>query len=80
MDSKDISAMTEASGLTFDHNDVAHTSGKPNIQADGSRRRSHSQDDAVKRWAEQSREVTLKAPLQSLFAAFVLGIWVARRR
>lgn len=80
MDSKETSAMTEASGLTFDHNDVAQTSGaESNGQANGSRRPSHSQD-ALKRWAEQLREVTLKAPLQSLFAAFVLGIWVARRR
>jgi hypothetical protein len=24
--------------------------------------------------------VTVKAPLQSLFVAFLLGVWVARRR
>jgi len=32
------------------------------------------------RWAERLRKVTVKAPLQSLFVAFLLGIWVARRR
>jgi hypothetical protein len=26
------------------------------------------------------RKVTVKAPLQSLFVAFLLGVWVARRR
>jgi hypothetical protein len=34
---------------------------------------SPSQDAAI-------RKVTVKAPLQSLFVAFLLGIWVARRR
>jgi hypothetical protein len=32
------------------------------------------------RWAERLRKVTVKAPLPSLFVAFLLGIWVARRR
>jgi hypothetical protein len=36
--------------------------------------------DAAIRWAERLRKVTVKAPLQSLFVAFLLGIWVARRR
>jgi hypothetical protein len=40
---------------------------------------SHSQHAAI-RWAERLRKVTVKAPLQSLFVAFLLGIWVARRR
>ena len=31
-------------------------------------------------WAERLRKVTIKAPLQSLFVAFLLGMWVARRR
>ncbi|MCK1672055.1 MULTISPECIES: hypothetical protein [unclassified Bradyrhizobium] len=38
-----------------------------------------SQDPAA-RWAERLREVTVKTPLQTLFVAFVLGMWVARRR
>ena len=69
MDMKEASAMTEASGLTNEE--------------DGNARRlppqTPSQDAAI-RWAEQLRKVTVKAPLQSLFVAFLLGIWVARRR
>jgi hypothetical protein len=69
MDMKEASAMTEASGLTNEE--------------DGNARRlpphMPSQDAAI-RWAERLRKVTVKAPLQSLFVAFLLGIWVARRR
>ena len=69
MDMKEASAMTEASGLTNEQ--------------DGDARRlssqSYSQDAAI-RWAERLRKVTVKAPLQSLFVAFLLGIWGARRR
>jgi hypothetical protein len=69
MDMREASAMTEASGLTNDQ--------------DGNARRlppqSPSQDAAI-RWAERLRKVTVKAPLQSLFVAFLLGIWAARRR
>jgi hypothetical protein len=69
MDMKEASAMTEASGLTNEQ--------------DGNTRRlppqSPSQDVAI-HWAERLREMTVKAPLQSLFVAFLLGIWVARRR
>jgi hypothetical protein len=32
------------------------------------------------RWADRLRRVTVKAPLQSLFVAFILGIRVAGRR
>jgi hypothetical protein len=69
MDMKEASAMTEASGLT-------------NEQDGDTRRRSVPSplQDVVIRWAERLRRVTLKAPLQSLFVAFLLGIWVARRR
>jgi hypothetical protein len=69
MDMKDASAMTEASGLTN--------------QRDGNARRlpPHSPPpDAASRWAERLRKVAVKAPLQSLFVAILLGIWVARRR
>ena len=71
MDMKETSAMTEASGLrTSEHS------------GSDARRRSapsHSQDvrDPLGRAAAQDN---LKAPLQSLFVAFLLGIWVARRR
>ena len=74
MDMKEASAMTEASGLTNEQGGNAHSS-------DARRRplQSRSQDAAI-RWAERLRKVTVKAPLQSLFVAFLLGIWVARRR
>ncbi|MCA6112575.1 hypothetical protein [Bradyrhizobium cenepequi] len=74
MDMKEASAMTEASGLTNEEDGIEQTS--------GARRRplqSPSQDVAM-RWADRLREVTVKAPLQSLFVAFLLGVWVARRR
>lgn len=69
MEMKEASAMTEASGLM-------------NEQEGNARRlppQSPSQDAAI-RWAQRLREVTVKAPLQSLFVAFLLGMWIARRR
>ncbi|MCK1480576.1 hypothetical protein ACVWWG_004611 [Bradyrhizobium sp. LB7.2] len=74
MDMKEASAMTEASGLTNEQDGIEQTS--------SARRRplqSPSPDAAI-RWAEQLRKVTVKAPLQSIFVAFLLGIWIARRR
>ncbi len=71
MNMKETAAMTEASGLTNEHGGVERTS--------DARLQSPSQDAAI-RWAERLRKMTVKAPLQSLFAAFVLGLWVARRR
>jgi hypothetical protein len=50
---------------------------------DGNARQVPPQDasqDAAIHWAERLRKVTIKAPLQSLFIAFLLGIWVARQR
>jgi hypothetical protein len=32
------------------------------------------------RWLETARQAALKAPLQSLAVAFLLGVWFARRR
>ncbi|MCC8974932.1 hypothetical protein [Bradyrhizobium brasilense] len=74
MDMKEASAMTEASGLVDEHDGSELTS--------GARRRplQSSSQDAALHWAERLREVTVKAPLQSLLVAFLLGIWVARRR
>ena len=74
MDMKEASAMTEASGLTNGEGGNEHSS-----DARPRPLQSPSQDVAI-RWAEQLRQVTVKAPLQSLFVAFLLGIWVARRR
>ena len=74
MEMKEASAMTEASGLTNDRDASEHT-------FDPRRRPLQSpSQDAVIHWAERLRKVTVKAPLQSLFVAFLLGIWVARRR
>ena len=70
MDVKETSAMTDASGLTDEQEEVGQAYDA---------RSGTSQDFAI-RWAERLRRVTLKAPLQSLFVAFLLGIWVARRR
>ena len=74
MDMKETSAMTEASGLTNEQDGVEQTT--------DARRRplQPPPQDAAIRWAERLRKVTVKAPLQSLFVAFLLGIWVARRR
>lgn len=74
MDMKEASAMTEASGLVDEREDIEQTS--------GARRgplQSPSQDVAM-RWADRLREMTVKAPLQSLFVAFLVGVWFARRR
>ncbi|MGY4429702.1 hypothetical protein ACVWWO_002179 [Bradyrhizobium sp. F1.13.1] len=82
MDMKEASAMTEASGLTNEQDGVDHASAaRLRAEAEASRRplRRASQDAAM-RWVDQLREVTLKAPLQSLCVAFLLGVWVARRR
>ena len=74
MDMNEASAMTEASGLTNEQIGNEHSS-------DARRRPLQSpSQDAATRWAERLRKVTVKAPLQSLFVAFLLGIWVARRR
>lgn len=73
MDMKEAGAMTEASGLIDEQDGIEQT-------YDARRRllQSPSQDVAM-RWADRLREVTIRAPLQSLFVAFLLGVWVARR-
>jgi hypothetical protein len=71
MDTNEASAMTEASGLA---NEREHTAdARPRTAQPPSQ-------DAVVVWADRLRKVTLKAPLQSLAVAFVLGMWIARRR
>ena len=70
MDMIEASAMTEASGLTEEQDGTSSARRRP--------LRSPSQDVAI-RWAEL-RKVTVKAPLQSLFVAVLLGVWVAHRR
>lgn len=73
MDVKEASAVTEASGLVDEQEGIEQTSG-----ARGRPLHLHSQDVAM-RLADRLREATVKAPLQSLFVAFVLGVWLARR-
>ncbi|QOZ67860.1 hypothetical protein WN72_17265 [Bradyrhizobium arachidis] len=82
MDMKEASAMTEASGLANEEG-IGRTSGlnRPTEKAGESRRPVHSpSSDPAMRWAEQLREVTMRAPLRSLLAAFLVGAWIARRR
>jgi hypothetical protein len=71
MDMKEASAMT-ASGLMNEQDGNERDPRRRPLQ-------SPSQDAAI-RWADRLRSVTVKAPLQSLFVAFLLGVWVARRR
>ncbi|MGY3529291.1 hypothetical protein [Bradyrhizobium sp. USDA 4452] len=74
MNMKEAAAMTEASGLLEQEDGSGETSETP---------RPHPQQpsqDVTLRWAEQLRELTRKAPLQALLVAFLIGMWVARRR
>jgi hypothetical protein len=82
MDVRETSAMTEASGLTNDQGGMGQGSGaRPSAESEASRRPLHSpSQDIAMRVTDRLREVTVKAPLQSLFVAFLLGVWVARRR
>ncbi|WP_271672207.1 hypothetical protein [Bradyrhizobium sp. CCBAU 51627] len=57
----------------------ADRSGADTGSADG-RTTTPTLRDAAMHWAERLREVTVKAPLQSLLVAFLVGIWFARRR
>ncbi|MEY9758842.1 hypothetical protein [Bradyrhizobium yuanmingense] len=84
MDMKEAAAMTEASGLTDDQGGMERTSGpRPGCGEQGGafapQARTPSPEPA-KRWADQLREVTVKAPLRSLLVAFLAGAWIARRR
>lgn len=74
MDMKEASAMTEASGLVGEQDAIKQGSEarRPSPQSPA--------QDAAMRWADRLREVTVKAPLQSLVVAFLAGVWFARRR
>jgi hypothetical protein len=75
MDEKEASAMTEASGLPDDQAGLESACrGTAASQFEIQLRSS------VARLSEQLRQSTLEAPLWSLFLAFILGVWVARRR
>jgi hypothetical protein len=82
MDMKEASAMTEASGLTDDQGGIEDASVARRSAETGEGRRPlpTPPSDVAMRFADQLRKLTVKAPLQALFAAFLLGVWVARRR
>lgn len=78
---KEASAMTEASGLVADQDTIGAPQPSGQTEAAGTRRpQRQPSDEAALRWAERLRKVTVQAPLSSLFVAFLLGTWVARRR
>jgi hypothetical protein len=75
MDEKEASAMTEVSGMTDDQAGLERAScGTRASQFEAQLRSS------VARVARQLQQTTLEAPLRSLCLAFILGVWVARRR
>ena len=75
MDIKEASAMTEASGLVDDQARVENSSGR----MPGSAKAADPHPSAA-HMSEQLRKMILEAPLRSLGLAFLLGVWVARRR
>jgi hypothetical protein len=75
MDVKEASAMTEASGLT--HNEAGLESASRGTHASQFETQLRA---SIARVSEQLRQTTLEAPLRSLCLAFILGVWVARRR
>lgn len=77
----EASAMTEASGLVDDQDAIGalQPSGQTESAGTGRSLRQPS-TEAPLRWVERLRKVTVQAPLSSLFVAFLLGTWVARRR
>ncbi|MCK1733942.1 hypothetical protein IVA79_08230 [Bradyrhizobium sp. 138] len=80
MDMRETSAMTEASGLVDDPEGATLVPGAKPVGEAGNPRQLRPSSDAAMRWTDQLRKVAVKAPLQSLFVAFLLGVWVARRR
>lgn len=81
MDVKEASAMTEASGLVDDPEAIGAPQPSGQTESAGPRTSlRQSPNEAALRWAERLRKVTMQAPLSSLFVAFLLGAWVARRR
>jgi hypothetical protein len=74
MDMNEASAMTEASGLTDDLGGPANSLGN----VPGTKRIAAA--PSVARLSEQLQKMTVEAPLRSLFLAFMLGVWIARRR
>jgi hypothetical protein len=82
MDFRETSAMTEASGLVDDleGNTLASGARPGGESGKNSRPLPFDSRQTAMRLSEQLRSLTMKAPLQSLLVAFLLGVWVARRR
>jgi hypothetical protein len=72
---KEASAMTEASGLTDNLDELEKPSRTTCVGRNETQPRS-----ALAGVSEQLRKITVDAPLRSLFPAFILGVWVVRRR
>jgi hypothetical protein len=77
MDMREASAMTEASGLTNEQGGIEQASAASPEAGRGPRPLHAPSADAM-RFADQLRKMTIKAPLQSLFVAFLLA--APRRR
>ncbi|MET4036817.1 hypothetical protein ABIB94_008787 [Bradyrhizobium sp. JR7.2] len=75
MDASETAAMTEASRLRNDQHGLEN----PLPEKPGTKKQVDLGRSAVE-LAERLRKVTVEAPLRSLLAAFVLGVWFARRR
>ncbi|MDA9538072.1 hypothetical protein ACM41_18285 [Bradyrhizobium sp. CCBAU 21362] len=81
MDMKEASAMTEASGLVDGNSEEKATAARLNAEAQAERgSRARPPQELTSRLVDQLRQATVEAPLRSLLAAFMLGVWVARRR
>lgn len=75
MDARETSAMTEASGLPNDQNGFENP-----LPGASEMRKQTDLRRVAEKLAERLRKMTVEAPLRSLLAAFVLGVWFARRR
>ncbi|OSI78426.1 MULTISPECIES: hypothetical protein [Bradyrhizobium] len=78
MDIKESSAMTEASGLVDDQVTAQNGSHAPHGDTRTGLDTPFLATSA--QLADQLRRMTRAAPLQAVFAAFLLGVLVARRR
>lgn len=83
MDMRETSAMTEASGLVDDPagTTTPASGARPGGETGRNPQSPHFDSrQAARRLSDRLREVTVKAPLQSLFVAFLLGVWMTLRR
>lgn len=74
IDEKEASAMTEVSGMKDDQAGLETAS-----RGTGASQFEAQLRSSVARLFERLRQATLEAPLRSLFVAFALGVWGARR-